>query len=88
MTLPIIHRNGTSAEMLLDDYRNAMDKLADAIEAIGKIEFNARDYYPVEGAWDKAVSERREQLVALRKVYEELTEIAIHCNKHLDLRGV
>jgi outer membrane protein assembly factor BamD (BamD/ComL family) len=82
MQLPIIHMNGTSAETLLDGYRNAMNKLQEAIDALGTVEFNARDYYVEKGAWDRAVKERREQMAALRKVHEELTEIAVHCYQH------
>ena len=81
MILPTIHLNGTSAEMLLDGYRQAMDAVETAREALGKIEFNARDYY-VQGpsAWTEAQASRHEMFVALSKIHEELMAHAMHCN--------
>jgi hypothetical protein len=57
ITLPVIHLNGTSPKDLLEGYRNACAAVRDAMDAIAKIEFNARDYYPVEGSWEKARAE-------------------------------
>ena len=82
-TLPCIHMNGTAASDLLEGYRNAMEKVQDAREALGKIEFNMRDYYPIEGSWDKAQSEMQERYQALDKIHAELEAIAIHCCDHV-----
>lgn len=58
-TLPTVHLNGTSREMLRTDYRNAYEKLHEFREAFASIEFNARDYY-VQGpaAYSQARTER------------------------------
>jgi len=80
MTKPTIHLNGTSAEDLLQGYRDAAAAVADATTAIGKIEFNARDYYPVEGSWQSARAEMDARLRALAALHAELMEIAIHCS--------
>lgn len=77
--LPIIHMNGTGAKTLLEDYRNAMDAVQNAAETIGTIEFNARDYYPVDGLWEKALAERRAMRESLQGIHENLQAIAIHC---------
>jgi hypothetical protein len=44
--LPFIHSNGTSPDALRRDYRAALDALRSAHDALHRIEFNARDYYP------------------------------------------
>jgi hypothetical protein len=82
-TLPFIHSNGTGAETLLEGYRNAMEKIQDAQAALGAIEFNARDYYPVAGSWDSASAEMRARRESLAKIYDELLAIAIHCSDHV-----
>lgn len=45
ITLPTVHLNGTSREMLLDGYTEAYRKLIEFREAFARIECNARDYY-------------------------------------------
>lgn len=59
MTLPTIHSNGTGLQTLRDDYDKAADSLQTFIDAWGRIEFNARDYY-VQGpdAYPSARDER------------------------------
>ncbi len=86
MQLPIIHLNGTSAEDLREGYLTAATAIGDAIDAIGKIEFNARDYYcsPEPGAWEKARKEFIDRINRLADVRLELTQIAMHCQQALD----
>lgn len=45
LTLPTVHFNGTSRQMLTDDYRAAYEKLIEFRDTFRSIEFNARDYY-------------------------------------------
>ena len=80
ITLPIIHTNGTAASDLLQGYMDAMEAVDDAIVAMRKIEFNARDYYcsPDPQAWTKAVAEQRDRYQALETVRQELETIAGH----------
>jgi hypothetical protein len=79
ITLPTIHNNGTGRQMLTEGYDNAADKLQDFIEAWGKVEFNARDYY-VQGpdAWVKALEEREAMSAKIREVRDYITEIRQH----------
>ncbi len=80
ITLPIIHLNGTSAEDLLKGNLAASDACSDAINAIGLAEFNGRDYYPVPGAWDKAVAERTAHVQAIRAAKDYFMAIAMHAD--------
>ena len=69
--------NGTSAKMLLNDYENAYYAVDAAIESLSKIEFNARDYYPVDGSWDKALRQREQQFRNLHDLKIQIQDILI-----------
>ena len=75
-TLPTNHSNGTSIRMLLEGYDPAAEALTDFIDAWGKIEFNARDYY-VNGpeCWPKALAEREEINRKIRDVRDYIQGI-------------
>ena len=79
MTLPIIHTNGTSARELTEGYSNARMAMENAITAIAKIEFNARDYYVRDGAWVSARLEREEIFNDLRRIKDVLMKHEFHC---------
>ena len=74
---PTIHMNGTSAKMLLNDYENVYYAVDAAIESLAKVEFNARDYYPVDGAWDKAQKQREQQFRNLHDLKVQIQDILI-----------
>lgn len=80
-TLPTIHMNGTSPEALRDDYAEAAEAVRDALRRVQKIEFNGRDYYPVEGSFQKAQGEHVARLKLLQIIADELMEIAVHCDE-------
>jgi hypothetical protein len=67
-TLPTIHRNGTGAKSLADEYHavyQAIDQAGDALQAAT---CNARDFYPQgDAAWQQAQEERAEMF---RKLIE------------------
>ena len=75
MRHPVIHRNGTSREALMEQYLDARNAVEDAIVALGKAAPNGRDYYPVEGAFSEAVTEHAARVNALCAVSKELYEI-------------
>lgn len=80
MTFPVIHLNGTSPETLLEGYRDAYAAIGDAIRAIGKIEFDARDYYPAGmETWNAARDEHWARLQMLTEVQTEFLKLAEHC---------
>jgi hypothetical protein len=75
MRHPVIHRNGTSREALMEQYLDARNAVEDAIVALGKAAPNGRDYYPVEGAFSEAIAEHEARVKALRLVSQELLTI-------------
>lgn len=83
MTLPIIHRNGTSATELTEGYHAARIAMESAITALAKVEFNARDYYVNDGAWAKAQFEREEVFNELRRITNVLRKHEEHCSNSL-----
>lgn len=85
-TLPFIHSNGTGAETLRDDALAQRAAVGDLLAAMRKAEFNARDYYPVEGAWEKAREERRDFLHTLRKAMDHFEAVALAAQLRLDER--
>lgn len=81
LTLPTVHMNGTGHKTLAKDYENADDALRNFTDTFGRIEFNARDYYP-QGpeAWGKARDERCAINLKLReiKTYIDTHRLHIH----------
>ena len=86
MTLPTIHMNGTGAETLRDDALAQRSAVQDLLDAMRKAEFNARDYYPVEGSWERARADRQAFADILRSASDHFMEVAEHAQKHLDER--
>lgn len=79
MTLPTVHLNGTSAEVLFETYRNAWNKVQEARAALFAVEFHPRDYYPQgEEAFKKAREEMGQRMDALELVAGDLEKIAVH----------
>ena len=79
-TMPTVHMNGTSVDDLLNDNREAREKIEEALDRISRMEFNGRDYYPVQGSFEKARAEREVHVANLRAASEYFMEIAIHCS--------
>lgn len=71
LTLPTVHLNGTSREMLLSGYTEAYEKLRAALAAFYNIEFNARDYYVQS---DYAYNQARVSRDKVRDKYNEINE--------------
>jgi hypothetical protein len=67
--LPTIHRNGTGARSLAEEYQavyQAIDRASDALQAAT---CNARDFYPQgAAAWQQARDERAEMFRKLAEV--------------------
>lgn len=86
ITLPTIHLNGTGEKTLFGGYLAARSALIAAQEALENVEFNSRDYHPVDGAWDRALEERKQWLTQLRAMQEGCLAICAHIQLH-GLRG-
>jgi hypothetical protein len=81
IALPTIHLNGTSPEMLRDDYKKVYWSVSQAIEALEKAEFNPRDFYlQGEKEWQTAKREREEIFKKLRDVKEYAMAWYIHAD--------
>lgn len=75
ITAPTVHLNGTGYKDLWNGYEAAYEAVRAAQEALGKIEFNARDYYVQDSeAYSKARDHRYEQCKALAQVEEYLLQ--------------
>lgn len=81
-TLPTVHLNGTSREMLLKDYRTAYNKLIEFKEAFQSIEFNARDYYIQSNtAYAEALTQRDDQHHSIGRLMQYLEAHLLHLIK-------
>lgn len=73
--LPVIHMNGTSKEELLEQRLDAVRALREVRARLATMHPNGRDYYPVDGLYQKAVEQhqRRAQVVVdlMREIEEE-----------------
>jgi hypothetical protein len=87
MLIPTVHLNGTTGEVLLDQYATAARAVQAAIDAVCDAGPNARDYY-VQGP-DAALAAQREheaRVGALKVVRGELAAIAEGIQDQLDAR--
>ena len=87
MTFPTIHMNGTSADDLLETYRNALDALSDAQDALAECGPNGRDYYPQGAeAISAAQAEHWKRRKMLTAIHDEIQELAVFCMNAIDER--
>jgi hypothetical protein len=78
VVVPIVHRNGTSRESLIEQRASFYRALQEAEKTLQGMAPNGRDYYPEPGRMEKARAQhdrRRAVLGALRDEIE--AEIAI-----------
>jgi CHASE3 domain sensor protein len=73
-TLPVIHLNGTGAESLYEEYSTARKAVSQAMDELVQATCHPRDFYLVEGSWDKARQERSEMLQKLNEVCSYLEQ--------------
>lgn len=87
MTKPTIHMNGSGADSLMKGYREAMDAVRDAQDELSETRPSQRDYYPQSHeAWLAAIKEHHDRANKLQSVYDELLELAMHCNSIIEAR--
>ncbi len=87
MMAPTVHLNGTTGEVLLDQYMTAAKAVQKAIDAVCDAGPNARDYY-VQGS-DAGLAAQREheaRVAALKAVRDELAAIAEGIQDQIDAR--
>ncbi len=80
MQLPIIHMNGNDGSRLGHEYFEALKALTNFTNAFYKIDFHARDYYPLgDEAWLKARAQREAQKANIESLRDYLDAHAGHC---------
>lgn len=79
LIVPLIHMNGTSKRMLLQQLEDAYDALQLAYDALRQASPNGRDYYHTPGLYAKAVAQhtKRQQAIddvmaSIQSEYEEI----------------
>lgn len=77
VTIPSIHLNGTSANSLCEEIREAVDTLTVARVALSKMTVHSRDHYikADKDSFNKARAEHEARFVAIDKIITELGEI-------------
>lgn len=79
ITLPTIHRNGTAACDLLEDYCKCGSAIRDAIRTLENAGPNGRDYYPQGArATSQAMREREARIAKLAEVLAEIVTLQDH----------
>jgi len=79
MTYPTIHRNGTGAEALQEQWREAHSKLVEALGAMEAAAPNGRDYYPQgAAALREAVTEYNQHISAVRAARNYFLALHVH----------
>lgn len=75
---PIIHLNGTSKAMLIEELSRAYDAIQSAFYAMGRAAPNGRDYYPEPGRMEKALEQHTRRMKTLSALMDEIeTEISM-----------
>lgn len=78
ITIPTIHLNGSSKQVLMDDLLAAHRAIGVALNKMRQCTPNGRDYYPQgDGVTEKARAEHAERCRKLLEVHDELMEIAV-----------
>ena len=81
LIFPTLHLGGTHAAILVLQYRNAIETLRDAIEALTKAEPNARDYIQTEQYW-AAQHQHRTRIEKVQAVLGDIEALQQHCVDH------
>lgn len=85
--IPTVHLNGTTGEVLVDQYTVAAQAVQKAIDAVCDAGPNSRDYY-VQGP-DASLAAQREheaRVAALKRVRDEMAAIAEAIQDQIDAR--
>ena len=82
---PLVHMNGNDGQTLADQYQNAMEACSHLRDALSKIQFHPRDYYPLGMEhFDAASTQREEILQKLNDIDGYLLEHAIHIYSQIE----
>ena len=86
-TAPVINLNGTSAEVLLEEYKMAYTATQAAIEALRRMTVHGRDFQTApEGTYEKARAEQIARMEKLQQVGVEIVSLACEVQAQIDAR--
>jgi hypothetical protein len=86
--VPVVNLNGTSAERLLEGYREALDALRAARSAMHMISPHGRDYQTEERTvYMEAADQHQSRLRALDQMYQEIELIALAVQDQKHAKG-
>lgn len=84
---PTIHLNGSSGEVLRDQYRDAHRAIVKALDVLSEVGLNARDYYPQGAtAYFEARRQHENWLIDLYKIEKDLDGIVDSIQNQIDAR--
>lgn len=72
LVVPIVHLNGTSKDSLLEMREAFYSKLRDAERGLREMAPNGRDYYLVDGLFEKAMVQHKRRMDMLKKLFDEI----------------
>ncbi len=88
MKVPTIHLNGSDADVLYKQARDADHFIRVALQALYDMAPNARDYYPQgDGAFEAARKEHMARIDALIAVQEDIVKLAVGVLDQRDARN-
>jgi recombinational DNA repair ATPase RecF len=70
--VPIIHLNGSGKQNLMEARQGLCHALREAERALREMAPNGRDYYPVDGLFEKAVAQHRQRQQTLQRLLAEI----------------
>lgn len=78
MQFPTVNLNGTSRNVLIEEYDNALEKLRDALTALSQVTVHGRDYHLNGGDIIAAWNEQRARCNKIVSVIEDLQKVREH----------
>lgn len=79
MIFPHVHTNGSSPDLLIQQYKYLIAKLDETMSALMAADINIRDYYPLgPSAHATAVREMQNRVRDLNRMRTEFQEIVLH----------
>jgi hypothetical protein len=72
LTVPVVHLNGTARGALVEERSLAAGALRNALNQLAAASPNARDYYPVPGAFERACRQHDGRIALVKRVLDEV----------------
>lgn len=83
---PVIHLNGSGHERLADQYGDVLHAVRNLKERLRVNYPHSRDYYPEEGAFERAQAQHVERLRAVDKMEADIKALVVFCRSRGTVR--